>query len=368
MFIKENQNNISPDLKRNGFIDFLKFIFAIIILMHHGGQFFSILPIGYIGVEFFFIVTGWLMARKFYNFETNENIFVITRNYIIRKIRIFYLEYIVAIFLGFITILIFVHDHIPSISDMLLLTIGDIFLLQIWGFSARSVTGVMWYLCAMIGAIAILLPIILKNNKAFINIVAPLIILISLGSISYKYGNMCVIMEPVFDGFIRIGLIRAIADISLGYCLYFVTIKINSIDFSRVGLVLIALLEFILYFIIFYLIIFTKQPGYVDFIIVLLLSISLSVSFSQKSLLANLFQGEFFNSLGFLSLNIFLNHFYIGWIIKILDSSNPIEPYLSIIFYFLGSTICITLNFLIARDLKRIEYKKILSIFFIKRG
>lgn len=368
MFIKENQDNMSPNLKRNGFIDFLKFIFAIIILIHHSWQFFPILPIGYIGVEFFFLVTGWFMAKKFYNFEPNENIFVITRNYIIRKVKIFYLEYIVAIFLGLLVILIFVHSHIPSISDILSLTIGDVLLLQIWGFPARSVTGVMWYLCAMIGDIAILLPIILKNNKAFVNIIAPLIVLISLGSISYKYGNMCVIMEPIFDGFIRIGLIRAIADISLGYCLYYVTIKINSINFSKTGLVLIALFEFILYIIIFYLIIIVRRPGNVDFIIVLLLSISLSISFSQKSLLANFFQKDFFNRLGFLSLNIFLNHFYVGWIIMILDLDNLIGPYLSIIFYFLGSAICITLNYLIARDLKKIEYKKLLSILFIKRG
>jgi hypothetical protein len=63
MYIGENK--IPENSKRNGFIDFLKFIFAIIILIHHSWQFFPILPIGYIGVEFFFLVTGWLMAKKF---------------------------------------------------------------------------------------------------------------------------------------------------------------------------------------------------------------------------------------------------------------------------------------------------------------
>ena len=90
MYIGENK--IPENSKRNGFIDFLKFIFAIIILIHHSWQFFPILPIGYIGVELFFLVTGWLMAKKFYDFELNENIFVITRNYIARKIKVFYLD------------------------------------------------------------------------------------------------------------------------------------------------------------------------------------------------------------------------------------------------------------------------------------
>jgi hypothetical protein len=38
MYIGENK--ISENSKRNGFIDFLKFIFAIIILIHHSWQFF----------------------------------------------------------------------------------------------------------------------------------------------------------------------------------------------------------------------------------------------------------------------------------------------------------------------------------------
>lgn len=39
MYIGENK--IPENSKRNGFIDFLKFIFAIIILIHHSWQFFS---------------------------------------------------------------------------------------------------------------------------------------------------------------------------------------------------------------------------------------------------------------------------------------------------------------------------------------
>ena len=364
MYIGENK--IPENSKRNGFIDFLKFIFAIIILIHHSWQFFPILPIGYIGVELFFLVTGWLMAKKFYDFELNENIFVITRNYIARKIKVFYLEYLVAIAIGFISICLFVWNEVPSISGMLALTIGDILLLQIWGFPVRSITGVMWYLSAMIGAIAILLPIILKNQKMFINFIAPLVILISFGSIAYQYNYIGVIMGPIFGGFIHIGLIRAIADISLGYCLYFATEKINSINFTTIGLILIAILEFILYAAIFYLIIFTRKPNNTDFIIILFLSISLSFSFSSKSLLATLFQKRIFNNLGLLSLNIFLNHFYIGWIIMVTQSKYSMKPYQSIVYYFLGATICIILNFIIVKVLRKIQYKKLIDIFLIK--
>lgn len=54
--------------KRNGEIDFLKFVFAIIIAGYHASIFYNsesytLWPTGYIGVEFYFIVAGFLLAK-----------------------------------------------------------------------------------------------------------------------------------------------------------------------------------------------------------------------------------------------------------------------------------------------------------------
>ena len=58
---------------RNGKIDLLRFVFCIGVILHHielilGEDspvrgYFTLGRQGYIGVEFFFLVSGWLLAR-----------------------------------------------------------------------------------------------------------------------------------------------------------------------------------------------------------------------------------------------------------------------------------------------------------------
>ena len=47
----------------NGEISILKFLFALLILAFHLGGFYDKFNYGYIGVEFFFIVSGFFFAK-----------------------------------------------------------------------------------------------------------------------------------------------------------------------------------------------------------------------------------------------------------------------------------------------------------------
>lgn len=49
--------------KRNGMIDFMRFVFCILIVLEHSELFRGRMLAGYIGVEFFFIVSGWLLMQ-----------------------------------------------------------------------------------------------------------------------------------------------------------------------------------------------------------------------------------------------------------------------------------------------------------------
>lgn len=48
---------------RNGIIDFMRFVFCILIVLDHATLFRGRMVAGYIGVEFFFIVSGWLLMK-----------------------------------------------------------------------------------------------------------------------------------------------------------------------------------------------------------------------------------------------------------------------------------------------------------------
>ena len=57
---------IAKDIsKRNGEIDLFRFIFSVMIIIFHFGNTYNyrIFQNGYIAVEFFFVVSGYLMAR-----------------------------------------------------------------------------------------------------------------------------------------------------------------------------------------------------------------------------------------------------------------------------------------------------------------
>lgn len=49
---------------RNGMIDFMRFVFIIAVVLHHSVLFYAPIIDGYIGVEFFFIVSGYLLTNS----------------------------------------------------------------------------------------------------------------------------------------------------------------------------------------------------------------------------------------------------------------------------------------------------------------
>ena len=84
--------------RKNGKIDFLKFIFAIVIVLHHGSQKVLGLKAGYfiggsLAVEFFFIVSGYLLMASISRMsERTLPVGVETSQFLLRKFKGFYPE------------------------------------------------------------------------------------------------------------------------------------------------------------------------------------------------------------------------------------------------------------------------------------
>ena len=112
--------------KRNGKIDFLRLFFAVIIVLHHSryvlGYEESIFIGGALAVEFFFIVSGYLMMAHIAKLEgakrpaarldagNESNVSGVddmrlgseTYHYLMRKIRGFLSEFLFAVVIGFL--------------------------------------------------------------------------------------------------------------------------------------------------------------------------------------------------------------------------------------------------------------------------
>lgn len=302
------QNKNKNVFRHVGIIDFLRFFFIVLIVCHHSAffgnhKFLS----GYIGVEFFYIVSGWLFARACYT-QKNLDVF----GFLFHKIKGFYPEFLVATATGFILMSFFDKDVHGHWLMNFIYWISDIFLLQIWGFPTLSATAVSWFLSAMIGSLCILAPLALYKPRLLSFYAFPIIISI-YGFLCVNYGSLSPILQPVAGGLIHAGLLRAAADMLTGYLSYSLSTKLSSASLTPNKLNILGILEWGGYLTSLYLIFRMNGPTQIDFLIVLLLAVSITISFSQVTQ-TNRIRGVLCDRLGRYSLNIYLSHGCIGLI------------------------------------------------------
>ncbi len=208
--------------KRNGEIDFLKFVFAIIIAGYHASIFYNsesytLWPTGYIGVEFYFIVAGFLLAKESQNYN-GEDIFDLNIKRIIKRFKNLF-PYIFIACLTSILIYSFIYKW--EIKTLFLTTIDssvEIFGLQMTGIAGYIATGVTWYLSALYLMEFILYPLLCKKYELFAKYLAPLIVIM-------LSGYLCVSTNTISNpgewmGFAYKGLLRSMIGISAGVVAY----------------------------------------------------------------------------------------------------------------------------------------------------
>lgn len=203
-------------MKRNSAIDYLKFLFSLIIFLYHYGLG---APGGYIVVEGFFMISGYLMFCSLKKRREEEDLPDSSARFVWNKYKALFLPLFFSAFVG-----LFVYDVIvfsPTLKETLLdipLLTFEVFPLQCAGFKARYTTGVSWYISAMLLAIAILHPLFKKNPKRAAYTLCPILSLLIYGFLRVSYGHIALTAQWVLEIF-NTGLLRAIAGISAGFFL-----------------------------------------------------------------------------------------------------------------------------------------------------
>ncbi len=304
--------------KRNGKIELLRFFFCLSVLIFHlnedvfGGStlstpVFSLFAHGRTGVEFFFLVSGFLCAKKAdENRKLGTPIGTDTFNFIFKKVKVIFPYHIITLVILLSVIAIFNRE---TFWCTLPYKLPGIFFLQRTGLSRIDANSVEWYIAAMLLALVIVYPLLRKWYDFTINVIAPVGSVLIIGYLIQVYGEMPSVSN--FGKFTYLCNIRALGVILLGVFAYNVSSRIRAREFSKAARGWLVFAEdicwaFGVYFV------FSSLEGYFECYAAFAMAAGVALTFSRD------FQGRFYNSpfvmyLGKISLPIYLIQNAVRW-------------------------------------------------------
>ena len=302
---------------KNYYLELLRFIFCILILLHHSGLVSpdgsGLVPSAGVIADAFFIITGYFACRHVAGMkEKPTGAIRYSVGYTLKKlIRVLpYSIFGVAI----IYILELLHlgqasvrEHITRLYTMLV----EMLLLPMLGIMEVNLINLrnapLWYLSATLIALPFVVLLALKGGKLFKYVLVWIIPLLLEIWMVMTYGGALPWMNrsPIF---IYTGAIRGFSSMILGCFVFYAAEYMSSIIDKKnksvkvvLTLVEIGIFAFVLYSII------NGIGGYIEVVIIYLLAIMLILVFGKVTYTSAI-QIEWFGILGSLSLPIYCMH------------------------------------------------------------
>lgn len=303
---------------RNGKIDLLRFVFCIGVILHHielilGEDspvrgYFTLGRQGYIGVEFFFLVSGWLLARKLASLDARphdlDTLGGETYRFLWSK-----LKPVLPYHLIFSASMLVLWGicYPKAFGDIVLARIPTLFFLHrigITGAEPKDIMGIEWYVFSMVLGMALLYPLGRRYKRTFRSL-APIAGLLICGYLMIETG--CLGNVDHIVGFTYKCNWRAVGDLMIGMGCYEATCALDRKTFSRWGRLLLAALEIACFCLVWLYICGSLDQKY-DMYALVLLAVGVTLAFSGKGVGAGwkLFASPVFAWLGGISLPVYL--------------------------------------------------------------
>ncbi|MBQ4103518.1 MAG: acyltransferase [Clostridia bacterium] len=215
-------------------IDFWKFIFTIIIILYHankmeGFEKANLFPYGYIVVEFFFMVSGFFMAKSICAIQSTpiKNLGDETWRFTFKKTNSFYTPFFVAFWIHFVIRMIIEEVEAPDLYLEITHTIRELTLTYSSGITfGRYHNGPTWYISSMIIAMFIIYPFLRKFFKTFSSVFAPTFALLTYAYLQHEYSSIN--LSAHFGKYLSLGLLRAVCGICVGIFIFHLVNKVKS--------------------------------------------------------------------------------------------------------------------------------------------
>lgn len=300
---------------RNGKIEFLRFIFSIIIVIHHSRYIFGdkncLFLGGSLAVEFFFLVSGYLMMATIEKIRANKpevsGLGQETFGFICKKVKAVYPDLLIA---WVIAIVFAAYATKGSVVKLGVDSFFEAMLVKMGGLPATSINGVTWYISSMLLCMAVLYPLIRKFPDMLKYVVLPLLVILSMGYLAGEFGTP---RNPtLWIGFTMKGNIRALAEISLGAVIYHLVKEFQKMQLSWFGKLMVTLVEWAAYVIVIRYM-YNEKATERDYFFIVVMAVAVLLSFSHQGIDAKIFDNRFVGWLGKWSLPLYLGHTYYSY-------------------------------------------------------
>ena len=255
---------------------------------------------GAIGVEFFFIVSGYLMAKSVYNDISRGVDGLDTKTFLWRKIKSIWIYYLSISLVMMILKIIGGQDF-----RYILQRIPSLFFLQRTGAFPYAFLTTSWYLSSMLIAMAIIHPILKKYYQTFVDVIGPLVAILLVGYIIHESRSMLGITKWI--GITYKCNLCAIAGIAMGTSCFEISRKMQDREYTNLQRCIISLLAILNFILIMLFICSNERNRYTAYLVYLFAGL-VTLSFSSCGYLSQkgIFQKRFFIYLGSISLPIYL--------------------------------------------------------------
>lgn len=296
------------DKQKIGEIELMRFFFSIVIMLFHSSYIFDgaihPFPAGRLAVEYFFIVSGYLMMSSITKRDSRKKISRSTQEFIKKKALALFPYWTVAYTIGLLVIKIAQDMTLKEFIRYAVGCWGEFFFLRQFGILENSVNLASWYVSSMLICMFALYPLLCKYQEAMCNIVLPMLTLFLLGYICVTYGKLS---GPVqWIGFTYKGNLRALAEISLGVLSYRGCKLLTRHPFSKSGKTIINSIKVVMYAGCFWYM-YSRNNSRLDFLIVMALCAAIVCSFARPVEMLNC---KLVYGLGKMSLAIYFTHYY----------------------------------------------------------
>lgn len=176
----------------------------------------------------FFIISGYLMAKKAVNKEKSITIAVDTWDFLLGKIKKWLIPFIICWIFSFILNSCINQRSFKEMGMEFLKSVPELLLLRSTGIMSSSYLSQTWYLSAMIIVMLGIYPLIRLIGNLYCAWIAPVSAILIYGYMSMDSEMLGYVMNPC--GIFTKGLLVAAAGINLGIFLYFATFYANIME------------------------------------------------------------------------------------------------------------------------------------------